>query len=354
MCIHSIWYWMVQRYVYRQPSLGYFEKIVPLNHRSSFRELTASTYTDIITFIHTVCAFHKTLISNAFNGIQITEPSIWVNSQYALELVIYIMTLLRAYWNPSAKPVRGLIVHHFLAFALLVSSYLSGMTNVGMLMITLTNSTNIAYDYFKYGLMVNHPLIKCISSVCFWSVFYTFRIYLLAQLVLIPFSFNVSISQLLYFAPMLYGLYALQLVWFYRITQITYNHTRIWVNSLFNLKDTNDAVREDFRQILDHLKTIETHIHKHIHSHTIPVSNENSETENEDDNTETDNKETSVQKLCEKLLTDKTLNEISDMADKIMDEALGQWRAIMLKQIKEFNTEIEPSTMNIETDKKED
>lgn len=375
MCFHSLWYWATQRIVYKLPTFGGIEAYVPLSKRSSLRDLMATTAIDGIAFLHTVVTFHQTLVSNPVFRISnlfqtVAQPSLWTRSQYAMECVIYTSSTLKMLWTPSAKPMREFVGHHLLAILLLVSSYYMRLTNVGVMVITITNSTNLFFDYFKFGLLTKDIKTKWSSSVLFWCIFYIFRVHLFSQSIILPIAENISTVPLyitLFFGPFLCGLYGFQLWWFYRLTRLTFRNTKQWVDSVLNLSTTETLIQNDLGQMMDFLKTIETRIHQHVHSHTIRLSSEDTDSDNNnrerliesDTNSDSgadvdeDNEPATIQDYCEKMLSEKTLSEISEMADKIMDEALGQWRAVMLKQLNymetKTNSEITPAPITLDT-----
>jgi hypothetical protein len=296
------------------------------------RELVASTYLDAIAFVHTLLTFytvscHPTTLFQAVN-----QPSFWVHSQYALELVLNGFGVVKSYWNPLQHPAPELIAHHALAIVLLVTSYAVRYFNGGILLLTLTNSTNLFFDFFKYGIHTNDPTLRFASSVVFWVFFGLYRIYLYSQTLLVPFAQQFTWRfPMLVFAPLLYSLFGFQCWWFYRLTHHTLRTARQWLASLRSIGNEEN----DFLELLESLKTTEST----IQSHLLADANTESGSDSESTIEETEPAPSSstdwntLQERCAQLLNDHTITELSEMADKIMDEALGQWRSIMLKQL---------------------
>jgi hypothetical protein len=327
LCFHTSGYWAIQRFAARS--------------QCSLRELTASTYLDAIAFLHTILTFY-TVSSNPVSLFHaVSQPSFWVHSQYAMEIVINGFGMLKSYWNPLHRPPPEFIAHHALALVLLVGSYVTRQFNAGIVVLTLTNSTNLFFDYFKFGILLNDPTVRWASSVVFWFMFGLYRIFLFAQIFLIPFTQGLSWrNPYLAFAPFVYGLYGFQLWWFYRITHHTLKNTRHWLRVRSSAIDSE--VETDFRELLESIKPTERALQSHI------LDNENTSTSTSvcaiEENTPISEASTvnlsewnTIQEHCTKLLNNHTITEISEMADHIIDEALGQWRSVMLKQLELVN-----------------
>lgn len=375
LCLHSLWYWAVQQFSYRHLRWN-----VPLDKRQQWMEWVAAVQVDAVTILHTVFAFHATVMRMTTHRQEIQgepldifqvvhHPSRWVQSQYALELVVYGSSLMKTFLGSRIHIMNEFIAHHSLAMALLLSSYAFGYTTIGMVILTITNATNLWFDYFKYGLITKTIPTKFVSSILFWSAFFIFRIYYYTHLVMIPLhTIRKPLGDKLVFGSMLYALYIFQLWWFYRLTERTFRYTRDWVYSLFNLSDATALIQDDLRQMMDHLKTIETRIHRHVHSHTIHTSlpleistddeaepAASGEAEPVTDDAVAKDAEATVKEFYEKIVSSKTMEEIGEMAERIMDEALGEWRSLMFKQLEQMQSDPVTDIPTItETDKKND
>lgn len=317
LCFHSTGYWAIQRLAAHSPP--------PL------RELMASTYMDAIAFVHTILTFYTVSTNPVTLFHAVARPSFWVHSQYAMELVMNGFGILKSYWNPLHRASPEFVAHHALAMILLTASYFTRYFNAGMLLLTLTNSTNLFFDFFKYGIHTNDPTTRFASSVVFWCFFGLYRIYLFSQTLLIPFTQQFMWRfPLMFFAPFIYSLFGIQVWWFYRLTHHTFKTTRRWLAS------RNQEEENHFLELLESLKATEAT----LQSHLLAVPESDSTSTNTIEETEPvasaapDWK--SVQEHYTKLLNDHSFTELSEMADTIMDEALGQWRSIMLKQLDRF------------------
>jgi hypothetical protein len=226
--LHSIWYWAVQHFSHTTEILSVkeLEDNVPPKRHYEYRQVISTFCINTLTLCHTTgllaLGFPKdaTLLFDPTVG----EPSAWITSQYAIEITVLLWGFYRNLWNPMERLRRDFFIHHALTLAMLAVSYATHYTTIGSLVITITNSTNLFFDYFKYGRLTGDVYTQWVSSALFLVLFFLARIHLLGATVIIPLiqhvlflSVPADYIQVGVQLMMLLSLYGMQCLWFYKL-----------------------------------------------------------------------------------------------------------------------------------------
>lgn len=328
--LHSCLYGVVQRHVYRKESFMGLEEDVPRVKRGALKELVLTICVDAGILLHTYLVLRTG-----------TTTGIWIDSQYALEIAVKLVESMKLLWNPSLHSAKELLGHHAISLMLLCASYATHHTAIGFTILSITNTTNLFFDYFKYGLLTEDPMLRWMSSLLFAVMFFFTRVYTLGVQLLYPLFTrfyplsSIPSVQVLFYGTTLSGIYALQCYWFYRLILHTWRNTR----RLFQRPKLEDQMKTDFMELIQHLTDAETTIQEHLRSHALD-SNVALKDESVGDN---------LNSTDESAMTNSTIpveiepfdmqNLIQNVSQKleeedaIIEEALSQWRACIFKSL---------------------
>jgi hypothetical protein len=323
MMLHSFLYGFLQRHVYSKTTFLGLEHAVPNAKQGALKELALTTYVDSWILLHT----YATLLYK--------NTGYWMTSQYALEISVKIIESIKLLWSPSMYSSKELLAHHAVSLMLLVASYMTQHTHIGFMVLSITNTTNIFFDYFKFGLLTGDPVLRWMSSAVFWAMFYTSRVYVLGGQVIRP-LFKTSIFmtpfESIFYKSMLSGIYAFQLYWFYRLTLHTWRNTV----RLFRRPSLQEEMKTDFLQLIEHLCKAETDIQAHLRSHDV------AEIAEADDASAISTASAISSASATTTTTESAMpvyEEETKTEDDIIHEALMQWRSCIFRQLKHLTAE---------------
>jgi hypothetical protein len=325
MMLHSILYGFLQRHVYSKTTFLGLEHAVPNAKQGALKELALTTYVDSWILLHTYAAL---LYKNT---------GYWMTSQYALEISVKIIESVKLLWSPSVYSSKELLAHHAVSLILLIASYITQHTHIGFMVLSITNTTNIFFDYFKFGLLTNDPVIRWMSSAVFCGMFYLSRVYVLGGQVVFPVFQSVLFAtrfESIFYKSMLSGIYVFQLYWFYRLTLHTWRNTM----RLFRRPSLQEEMKTDFLQLIEHLCKAETDIQTHLRSHDVgeAVAEDAASASSSASAISTASATTTTTESAIPLYEEE---ETMKTEDDIIHEALMQWRSCIFRQLKHLTPE---------------
>jgi hypothetical protein len=231
LCLHSFIYWINHSIGYSIP-LEEFKDKVMLIHR--MQDLLVEFGMHLVLFVHSMVS-----LFTVFNPMYLlnnhVESSHIITSQYALEFIYYTFDIFKMIVTPSSKMKKDYLFHHSISLILLIASYYTNYTHIGLMTTILLNSTNLSYDYFTYNYLTHNLVGQWISNGLFWLSFAHLRLYTMFLMVIKPMMMNVfnpaySFSKKMVFIPTMSSLYGLQFVWFYKLSKLFLRNTLLLVS----------------------------------------------------------------------------------------------------------------------------
>lgn len=222
LCLHSLVYWTNHYLGYSVP-LNVF--VGSVNSIEKLQDLIVNAGMHILLILHGAFAMAYGFDANYLltNTAPYSYPII---SHYGLEIVYYTFDLLKLIIVPSVQMRSDFLFHHCVSYLLLIVSYLTNYVHIGLLTMTILNSTNLMYDMFSYTYLTrNNNGQRLISNIAFFGMFLYVRIYVLFQGIIKPILYSFiyqrySLLTKMFFGPALCSLYGLQFLWCYRLAGV--------------------------------------------------------------------------------------------------------------------------------------
>lgn len=173
--------------------------------------------------IHPAAGFHTGWHSVCLNT---SQNVLLTNSLYALYAVPqYIANNLKHHVGVGTHITTDMVVHHIATVSLVTLSYIANFKRIGMLAMVVFNAANPLLHASRVSLYLRLQRAKFCCFVLFTLAFITTRVVALPAVVLrctLLDTLTVGVSRPAYLTlnGALITLYALQLVWLYKILEI--------------------------------------------------------------------------------------------------------------------------------------